>query len=140
MKGIFVAYTKPNYQSEPRWDNSRNVSIYGRKTYQINASLLKHYGAVYSISPVDDEEGTNFNYTSTKRGDVWMYIVELRVEQVFDYRGKNTKVTHMIRVRHETVIEETDHIIMDGVTYEVVHIDSDKDRRLFKTVMVTELR
>jgi len=135
QKETFVAY----YKKDPKWDNSRNVAVYGKKLYPITASTLKHYCAVYAITPVDDGDG-GYTFTSTKRSDEWMSLFTLRVEQVFAYRGKNIKATHMFKMRFEVVIEETDHIVLDDVTYEVIYVDPDKDRDSFKVAMCTELR
>ena len=131
-----MAFKKPS-----KWDISRNNALYGRKMYQVTASSLKHYGAVYDPgTPVDDGVG-GFTYpNNVKRFDAWMSIQQLRAEQVFDYRGKDIAATHIIKVRYEIDIKETDLIVVEGVTYEVIVLTMDTDRKLFKTAMVTQLR
>jgi hypothetical protein len=131
-----VAY----YKTGPKWDNSRNVSVYGKKLYPVTASTLKHQCGVYAVgSPAEDGAG-GYTNTVTKRSDEWMSFSTLRMEQIFNYRGKSVKATHMFKMRAEVVITESDQIIFDNVTYEVIFVDSDKDRGLFKTAMCTELR
>lgn len=128
------------YKSDPKWDNSRNVARYGRSLYPVTASTLKHSGAIYSQGTPNDDDGGGYTYTSTKRSDEWMSIGLLRAEQTFEYRGKHVKATHIIKMRNEVYIEESDHIVLDGVTYEVIYIDDDRDRGLYKTAMCIELR
>jgi SPP1 family predicted phage head-tail adaptor len=133
---VSVAY----YKGDPKWDNSRNVANYGRKLYPVSASTLKHFGAIYPMGTPNADGAGGYTYTSAKRDDAWMSVILLRAEQIFAYRGKNIKATHMIKMRYEIYIEESDHILLDGVTYEVIYVDSDRDRGLFKTAMCTELR
>ena len=137
----FVAFNKrqtgPRYRSEPNWDNSRNVSTFNKKLYPVTASSLKYLGEVYQTGvPVDDGAG-NYNYTSIKRSDAWMSIATLKVEQIFEYRGKNVKTTHIIKVRYEVIVEKTDHIILNDLTYEVVNVDPDTDKKLYKAILCT---
>ena len=137
--GIYKG-NKPSHRSEPLWDTSRNVNVYGKRLYPVTASSLKHLGAIYDIGePVDDDEG-GYTFNSVKRCDAWMSIVQLRVEQSFDYRGKQVMATHLIKVRYETTVKESDCIVIDGKTYEVISISEDTDRKAFKTILVTELR
>jgi hypothetical protein len=133
---ISVAYFKAN----PAWDNSRNVSVFGKKLYPVTASTLKHLCDVYAVgSPTEDGAG-GYKNTLIKRSEEWMSLATLRIEQIFAYRGKSVKATHMFKMRSEVVITESDQIIYENVTYEVIFVDVDKDRRLFKTAMCTELR
>ena len=126
----------PPWQSEPRWDNSRNVNQFGRRLYPVSASLLKHRAKIYTGTPVDDGRG-NYTFNRLKTAETWVNLGFLRVDQTFEYRGKTTIATHMIKMRYETPIEKADHIEVGGREYEVIHIDNDDQRRLFKTAMCT---
>lgn len=140
-KGVSVGYKgrQPYYKSEPRWDNSRNVANYGRSLYPVSASMLKLKGRIYRVKAVDDGAG---NYTNNKvlRGEAWMQMRLMRTEEIFEYRGKDVKTTHMIKMRYNVSIETTDFIEIDNVTYEVIHVDTETDRRRFKSALCTVLK
>jgi SPP1 family predicted phage head-tail adaptor len=144
-KGFFVGFIKkstskrvPAYRAEPKWDNSRNVAAFNRKMYSINSSMLKTFGTIYSITPVDDGVG-GYTFTSTKRADAWMYIKNLKAEQIFDYRGKNVKATHLIKIRYNVIVAKSDHIVLNDITYEVIHVEEDTEGFLFKSILCTTL-
>lgn len=129
------------YKSEPRWDNSRNVANYGRSLYPVSASMLKLKGWIYKVEEVPDGAG-GYTFDKVLRNDkpTPMMMRLHRTEETFEYRGKNVKTTHMIKMRYKVYLETTDFIEIDDVTYEVIVIDEETDRRRFKTAMCTVLK
>jgi SPP1 family predicted phage head-tail adaptor len=100
---------------------------------------LRHYVTILTETSTADGEG-GFTVAWAESDPVAAQVSPIQARQVFQYRSINVEATHLIKVRGETVVGETNKIKFGAREFEVLTCEDIQERGIVKVITCKEVR
>lgn len=101
------------------------------------ASRARHLVELQQYSPSSDGEGGYVDGWVTI-GTVWASVDPLTAYQRMDYSSISTDVTHLVTIRGNINVDDTQQVLFDGRSFEVLTHRDVQERGIEKTLMCRE--
>lgn len=109
-------------------------------TVDLDAGVLRDRIIIQRLgNPVSDGEG-GFTETWSTVATVWAGIRPMRASQIVEYKSLNVHATHLVEVRGEVDIQETDQMLFGSRVFEVLTVENEREEGVRKWVTCKERR
>lgn len=110
-----------------------------RKGKKSLSTELRHRVKIQTLTDTADGEG-GFTQAWATASTVWAAIYPMRAQQVADYKSIDVDADFLIKVRGDVSVAETQQIVYDSRTFEVLTVENAQERDVVKYVACKERR